>query len=296
MDFVLIYYLNSILFSDIFDFSVLSLLPAIIVLNEKVENNPQDIQVDSSGPGPEELNTVTAVIVYANAESDKSQILLDNKNKAGIYLWTHVESSKIYIGSAVNLSKRLRDYYSKEYLSNRKTSYICNALLHHGYSAFSLTILKYIDISNLSKEEIRKKILEREQHNIDSQLPRYNILQQAGSLLGFRHSEESLIKISEGNLGKIYTELTKAKMSEAKKGENHPMYGRTHLKESLEKMSIYKGTPIYVYSSDKSILINTFPSTRKAGKFLNVSKDTIIRYVKSGKVFREKWILSLENK
>jgi hypothetical protein len=39
-------------------------------------------------------------IIYFNAESDKSQILSDNKGKAGIYQWTHLESNKIYIGSA----------------------------------------------------------------------------------------------------------------------------------------------------------------------------------------------------
>jgi len=31
--------------------------------------------------------------------------------------------------------------------------YIYNALLVHGYSAFTLTILEYLDITNLSKEE-----------------------------------------------------------------------------------------------------------------------------------------------
>lgn len=35
--------------------------------------------------------------------------------------------------------------------------YIYNALLHYGYGAFSLSILEYIDISNLSKEDAKKK-------------------------------------------------------------------------------------------------------------------------------------------
>src|SRR5690349_16541872 len=48
-----------------------------------------------------------AVIIYSNAETDKLQILKDNKGKAGIYQWTHIESGKTYIGSAVDLSRRL---------------------------------------------------------------------------------------------------------------------------------------------------------------------------------------------
>ncbi len=41
--------------------------------------------------------------------------------------------------------------------------HIYNALVYYGYLAFSLTILEYINISNLSKKEAYKLILEREQ-------------------------------------------------------------------------------------------------------------------------------------
>jgi hypothetical protein len=50
-----------------------------------------------------------------NAETDRSKILSDTKDKTGIYQWTHLESSKRYIGSAVDLSKRLIYYYNKNY-------------------------------------------------------------------------------------------------------------------------------------------------------------------------------------
>jgi hypothetical protein len=40
--------------------------------------------------------------------------------------------------------------------------YICNALKVHGYSAFSLSILEYIDIKDMTKPEIKKIVLERE--------------------------------------------------------------------------------------------------------------------------------------
>lgn len=47
-----------------------------------------------------------------------------------------------------------------------------------------------------------------------------NILQMAGSSLGFKHSEE-----------------TKALISLANSGINHPLYGKKHLAETLAKMS-----------------------------------------------------------
>jgi group I intron endonuclease len=241
-----------------------------------------------------ELDSVltVAVIVYSNVESNKSIILSDNKDKAGIYQWTHLESNKIYIGSAVDLSKRFKNYYSA-YSLKQVDNYISRALLHHGHSAFSLTILEYIDITNLSKEEVRKLILEREQHFLDlifseDEPNTYNILKIAGNLLGFRHSEETLVKM----YGKSPTPETIAKMSEAKTGENHPMYGKTHTTEVKAKMSATLGTAIYVYDLNGT-LVNTFNSARKAAEYFNSNHVTIMKYVKNKKLYQEQWILSM---
>jgi hypothetical protein len=38
------------------------------------------------------LSTFIPVIIYPNADTDKTQVLADNKGKAGIYLWIHNES------------------------------------------------------------------------------------------------------------------------------------------------------------------------------------------------------------
>jgi hypothetical protein len=39
-------------------------------------------------------------MIYSNTDTEKLQILTATKQKAGIYLWTHKESNKKYIGSA----------------------------------------------------------------------------------------------------------------------------------------------------------------------------------------------------
>jgi len=297
------------------------------------------------------LLATVPVIVYSNAETDRSQILSDNKDKAGIYQWTHIESGKIYIGSAFDLSKRLKNYFNKSYLNRSKTIYIYNAILAHGHSAFTLFILEYIDISNLSKEDARKLILEREQYYLDKMFltePKpesYNLLKTAGSLLGYKHSPESLAKFTGENhpmfgktgekcpnFGKCHSAETKTNISEAMKGEknpnfgislpletriliskamsgeNHPFFGKTHLPESISKMSEAKkgkqqspehraklsaaqGTTIFVYDTNGT-LVNTFSSAREAAKHLETFHSTITRYTKNGKILQEKWILS----
>jgi len=257
-------------------------------------------------------------IIYNNAEIDKNRILKDIKNKSGIYQWTHLESGKTYIGSAVNLSKRVSKYFTIKFITRYKKSHINNALSLYSYSAFSFSIVEYINIENLSKAESRKLILEREQYYINTLEPEFNILKIAGSSLGYKHTEESLEKLriprteeaklnislalrgdKNPNFGKAKTEEHKEKLSQANKGrhkgENHPLFGKNHSDEAKIRMSIAKGTPIYVYDiADKTLLVNEFTSAKKAGEFFNVGKDTILRYTKNGKLFKGKWILLTE--
>ena len=231
--------------------------------------------------------------VYNNADTNKLQILTENKGKAGIYLWTHLESNKTYIGSAVDLSKQFFKYYLPSELK-RMNNYISRALICHTHSAFSLSILEYIDISgsNKDKKQARELILCREQYYIDSLLPEYNILSTAGNSLGYKHSEKSLAKMSLAKLGFKHSEETLAKMKAANSGENHPLYGKNHSAETKAAISAARGTAIYVYSLDKSILVNSFASASKAAKHFEVHHNTISRYAKNGSIFKDKWILS----
>jgi molybdopterin synthase catalytic subunit len=45
--------------------------------------------------------------VYKDLEAQKEQIFNENKGKAGIYKWIYHTTGDIYIGSAVDLRKRL---------------------------------------------------------------------------------------------------------------------------------------------------------------------------------------------
>ena len=53
------------------------------------------------------------IIIFINAGTDKSKILKGDKGEGtGIYLWAYKESGLIYVGSAVDISKRFKDYYT----------------------------------------------------------------------------------------------------------------------------------------------------------------------------------------
>lgn len=128
---------------------------------------------------------------------------------------------------------------------------------------------------------------------IDSLQPEYNTLKIAGSRLGSLYTEKAKAKISKSMNGGNYSEETKSLMSLVKLGKNHPLYGKNHSLDTLKKMSIAKGTPIFVYNSDGITLVNTFTSSKKASEFFNCSDHTIKRspFI-SGKLFKKQWILS----
>lgn len=133
-------------------------------------------------------------------------------------------NKKTYVGSSVNFSVRLYKYYSVKHLMQHNTT-IHNALLKYGYSNFTLDILEYCEGVD--------PVL-REQFYLDKLKPEYNILEQAGSSLGFKHSEKTLEffknnrevseetrkNLSLAATGRILTEEDKKKISSSRQGIN----------------------------------------------------------------------------
>lgn len=86
-------------------------------------------------------------------------------------------------------------YYSLKHLSKSRTP-IHNALLKYGFNNFSLEILEYCEqgVNPVLFFFYKKK--SREQYFFELLKPHYNILDKAGSLLGFRHSKNTFEKFA----------------------------------------------------------------------------------------------------
>ena len=110
-------------------------------------------------------------------------------------------NGKSYVGSSISLSSRFNIYYSlisPKIKLNKGSSAIYRAILKHGYSNFSLDIIEYCEPS---------VIISREQYYMDLLKPEYNIFKIAGNRLGYKHSQETKVKIGINN-----------------RGENHPFF------------------------------------------------------------------------
>jgi len=132
----------------------------------------------------EQLN-LKPIIIYINCDQDKEKIFITaraNQNKGVVYRWVNNINNKTYIGSSVSFAQRLYKYYSVKHLHKNKTP-IHNALLKYGYSNFSLQILEFCD---------KKNCIIREDFYFNLLKPDYNVLEKAGSSLGFKHNEKTL--------------------------------------------------------------------------------------------------------
>jgi hypothetical protein len=152
-----------------------------------------------------------AVKVFQNPVVDRKEIASFLKNKSGVYLWLHKSNGKFYIGSSVDLRVRFYDYFSKSYFANSGNTIIANAISKYGLNSFEYLVLEVTETDN---------VLIREQFFLDTLKPEYNILNVAGSSKGFKHTAETICKLSAAAVGRYHLEDTKFKISESQKN-NH---------------------------------------------------------------------------
>lgn len=207
---------------------------------------------------------------YPNMYLNKNVIYKENKDKCGIYRLTNDLNNKSYVGSSVYLNRRFTYYYCLSCMEKKvnggSSIRIYRALLKYGYPNFSLDILEYCEpnVKNL-----------REQYYIDLLKPEYNILKKVGSNIRFKHLEETKLRMSINN---------------AK--EKHPFYEKKRSEETILRIPINSKRALIVKIND--ITTNdtkVFRSNVQAGKYLGVSEGTIRNYKKSGRIYKNKYLI-----
>jgi len=108
--------------------------------------------------------------------------------KSGIYKILNKQNNKFYIGSAVDLKSRKREHYYELKNNKHHSKYLQRSYNKYGDSSFSFEIIENCNIDCL---------LSKEQYYLDLLNPEYNSCKKAGSMLGFKFTEESKKKMSE---------------------------------------------------------------------------------------------------
>jgi group I intron endonuclease len=184
----------------------------------------------AKSPENNSKNVKFSVRLYESMLTCKKQIFHENKGKCGIYLITNTLNGKSYVGSSVDLKRRLSCYYSNTHMLcvlKRSMMLIYLSILKYGIKCFRLEIVEYCDVSVL---------YERETYYIEKLSPEYNILRVGGSLLGYRHTKASLIKIRSAKLGSKHSVKTRCLIREAallRKRNKHFEETRAKIKAAL---------------------------------------------------------------
>lgn len=190
------------------------------------------------------VNQHKAVKVYEDALESKGDITKDFRGKTGVYMWFNKITGKVYVGSGVDLSRRLSCYYQPSIL--KKPSLIHQNLIKYGHSNFSLAIL---EVCGDSKDVPKKEYIAREQFFLDWALKSYglgvlNILPLADSSFGYKHREETLSKMRDIKLGEKNPMYGKSKsdafifhQKRDKFGANNPQFGVKKTKETIAKLT-----------------------------------------------------------
>jgi group I intron endonuclease len=152
-------------------------------------------------------------------------------NISGIYqIQSKIKPEKTYIGSAVNIQNRWLGHLGR--LRNNKHH---SPKLQSHYNKYGEYDLQFSILLGCEKEDLIK----HEQFFIDSLNPWFNCSLVAGSMLGYKHSDETKNKVSKAGRGKPKTEEHNRKNSESNKGKipwNKGLRG-VYSEESLNLMS-----------------------------------------------------------
>lgn len=238
---------------------------------------------------------VSPVARYDNTKLLKQDILKDNRGKPGIYRWTNKINGNTYVGSGLDLTKRLRSYFNVNELK-RSPRPITDALIKYGHDNFALEILEYCSESEL---------LAREQYYLDSLVPEYNILKHAYSLQGYKHTEENINKFKSKIISSDHKELlsslhkgkevsleTREKLAKATADykKNNPLSSEA-LANIRAKTLEREGVSVSVLNTETNE-IKEYTNQTEAGKSIGVTRQAVYNAIKRGSTINGKYLIS----
>lgn len=128
-----------------------------------------------------------------DSENIRKQILDETKGLSGIYMIVNKITKDYYVGSAA--TNRFYARFSNHLIYFRGSKIIKSAVKKYGLENFAFIILDLY--SNIVTKENNKELLDLEDRYLKLLLPNYNILTEAGSSFGYKHTEVDRQKMKD---------------------------------------------------------------------------------------------------
>jgi group I intron endonuclease len=227
-----------------------------------------------------------------NLDSTKKQILKDTEGLSGIYMIINKITKDYYIGSAS--TNRFYARFSNHTIYFRGSKIVKLAIKKYKIENFAFLILElYPDI--VTKEN-NHELINLEDKYLKSLLPNYNILTEAGSSFGYKHTEidrqkmkdnysdERREKIGNFNRGKILSPEIIEKIRQK-------ALLRPAISDEIKKKCITNTRPVILYNLNGTIY-GKYSTIKDAANAINCNEKTIRRALQTEKkLVKRKWIV-----
>jgi group I intron endonuclease len=239
---------------------------------------------------------LTPVYCYEdlNLNSTRKKIETETRNLSGIYLILNKVTLDYYIGSAA--TNRFYARFSNHLIYFRGSKIVKLAVRKYKLDQFAFLILEiFPDVVNRINN---KRLLDLEDFYLKSLLPNYNILTEAGSSFGYKHTEVTRLKMKAE-----YSQERREKIGNLNRGKSLPCATKEKLRNSCltRDKRIYsdesilnmkkKYKPIILYNLDNTVY-GEFSSIVEAANSIGCSEKTIRRAFKTNKkILKRRWIV-----
>ncbi len=241
------------------------------------------------------------VVSYENIDSDitRKTIILETKGLSGIYLILNKVTLDYYVGSAS--TDRLYARFSNHLIYFRGSKILKHAVRKYKLSSFAFLVLELFP--EVVTKENNKQLIDREDFYLKTLLPNYNILTEAGSTFGYKHTEMDRLKMKTnysqarrlqiGNLnkGKKLSDETIEKFM-AKRLIAPKSFISEQALLNMKKIS----KPIRLYNLDRTVY-GEYPSILATANSVNCGEKTVIRALATNKkILKRRYIVEVINK
>lgn len=238
-----------------------------------------------------ELNPV---YIFENLDSEniRKQILNETKGLSGIYMIVNKITKDYYIGSAA--TNRFYARLSNHLIYFRGSKIVKSAVKKYKLNNFAFIILElYPDI--VTKEN-NKELLDLEDRYLKLLLPNYNILTEAGSSFGYKHTEVDRQKMKD-----IYTDTRREMIGSLNRGKNlspetiekmkEKALNRSPMSDETKKKCIEQTRPVVLYNLNGTVY-GEYSTILDAANSINCGEKTIRRALKTEKgLVKRQWIV-----
>lgn len=218
-----------------------------------------------------------------NLEDTRKQILDNTRGLSGIYMIMNKTTKDYYIGSAS---------------TNRFYARFCNHVIHFtGSKIVKLAIKKYdlknfafiiLDLyPNIVTKENNKELLDLEDKYLKLLVPNYNILTEAGSSFGYKHTEIDRQKMKD-----IFSDARREQVANINKGKKLSLetiqlirekaLTKPPMSDETKKKCVVHTRLVVLYNLDGTVY-GKYSTTIEAAASINCNEKTIRRALQTEK-------------